>query len=290
MFSGFASERIATSGGAEIFVRHAGKGRPILFLHGAFQTSACFHRLVMPMVADYHVVCADLRGYGRSIGPVGTSDDHEEYSFRAMARDQIELMRHLGHDRFAVVGHDRGGRVVHRLCLDSPAAVEAAVVLDILPTHHMLTRLPPYWQWEFYRQPNDLPERMLLGVPADWFLSTHFVNGGLALKDVEPAAFAEYVECLNWKSVHAMCEDYRATYGCGKAHDLADRDRSVEQPLLVLYGKKGKKTDAEISSIWSEYAPRITVKGIDAGHYLPEQAAEDVRHEICDFLVRTGAA
>ena len=170
---GFTLTDIETSG-ARIRLRHGGSGPPLLLLHGNPLTHAAWHKVAPRLAAHFHVVAADLRGYGDSSAPP-EAPDHSNYSFRAMAQDQVEVMHALGHDRFHVAGHDRGGRTVHRMCLDHPDKVIKAAIIDIVPTLDMWAAMDKQgaiggWHWPFMAQPFDFPERMLGSVPADWFM------------------------------------------------------------------------------------------------------------------------
>jgi haloacetate dehalogenase len=238
MFPGFTRALIPTPEAA-ICVRHGGSGPPVLLLHGHPQTHVMWHLTAPALAAEDMVVCADLRGYGDS-GKPPAAPDHESYSKRAMARDMVAVMGALGHPEFAVVGHDRGGRVAYRLALDHPGRVRGGAVLDIVPTGEMFRRADMafglgYWHWFFLAQAFDLPERVI-GANPDGF---YFHRG----RDMfEPAAMAEYRRCYaDPATIHAMCEDYRA--GASFDFDLDEADRKagrwIRCPLLALWGGKG---------------------------------------------------
>jgi haloacetate dehalogenase len=207
MFEGFTQRRIATSG-AVINLRHGGSGPPVLLLHGHPQTHAMWHRIAPRLAQRYTVVCADLRGYGDSSKPL-TDPDHEPYSKRAMARDGIEVMQALGFERFALVGHDRGGRCAYRMALDHPERVLSLSVLDILPTLEHFERTDMafamgYWHWFFLAQPHPLPERLIAADPDAFYLRR-------GRSQFDPAALAEYRRCFtNPETIHAMCEHRHA--------------------------------------------------------------------------------
>ncbi|GAA1700123.1 alpha/beta hydrolase [Fodinicola feengrottensis] len=291
LFEGFGQRRIPTSG-AEINVRVGGSGPPLLLLHGFPQTHAMWHQIAPALAATHTVVVPDLRGYGDSSTPPG-GDDHAGYSFRAMAADQVEVMRTLGHQRFAVVGHDRGARVTHRMALDHPEAVERLAMLDIVPTRHVYghtdKRLATvYYHWFFLIQPDELPER-LIGNDPIYYLHSALGSFGSGLDSYAPAALAEYERCFaDPQTRHAMCEDYRAAATVDLEHDKADTGRRVQQPTLVLWGAKGAVGALyEPLTVWRDYATNVRGHSIDAGHFLVEQQPDEVLTEIRAFLTET---
>ncbi len=210
LFPGFKRRRIRTSGAA-INLVHGGGGPPLLLLHGYPQTHAIWHRIAPELAKRFSVVAADLRGYGDSEKPHGLPD-HANYSKRAMAQDQVEAMRALGHETFFVVGHDRGGRVAHRMALDHPAAVEKLAVLDIVPTRTMYARVSrefakAYYHWFFLLRPEPIPET-LIGASPDFYLDSHMGTRHAGLKAFAPEALAEYRRCFrDPATIHASCED-----------------------------------------------------------------------------------
>ena len=235
MFENF-ERRTATANGASISCVTAGSGPPVLLLHGFPQTKAMWAKIAPRMTERFTVVAADLRGYGDSAKPE-CLPGHSNYSFRAFAGDQLGLMRALGHERFHVVGHDRGGRVGHRLALDHPEAVLSLAVLDIVPTYAMFMDTSrhvaaAYWHWYFLAQPAPLPER-LIGADPDFFFETCLTGWGkMRLEDFDAAMLAEYRRC--WRdaaTIHAMCCDYRAAAAIDLAHDTADIGTKVAQNL-----------------------------------------------------------
>lgn len=292
MFEGFARRRIAASG-AEINAVVGGDGPPVLLLHGFPQNHVCWHKLAPKLAERFTVVASDLRGYGDS-EKVGGGPDHAGYAKRAMALDQVELMRALGFERFQVVGHDRGGRVGHRMALDHPDRVARLAVLDIVPTLTVYERLDQavatlYYHWLFLIQPPPLPEYMI-GLDADFFLR-RTIAGWHAFPDaVTPGALAEYLRCFrDPATLHAMCEDYRAAATIDLEHDRADRaaGRRVGCPLLVLWGLRGAmERTFDVAQTWREVADDVKACPIDAGHLLPEDAPAPVLAALLDFLVR----
>lgn len=287
LFEGFVRTRVSTTG-AEINVVHGGSGPPVLLLHGAPQTHAMWHAMAPRLAERNAVVAADLRGYGDSSKPPG-GGDHADYSFRAMASDQVEVMRSLGHRRFAVVGHDRGARVAHRLALDHPTAVERIALLDIVPTtfvyenvDHRLATL--YFHWFFLIQPEPFPERVIGGDPLFFLRSVLAFAGGL--QRYAPEALAEYERCFaDPATVRGLCEDYRAAASIDLEHDAADRDRRIDCPLLVLWGARSAVGLLyEPLDIWRSFGTDVRGRAVDAGHYLAEERPEDTLSELMPFL------
>jgi haloacetate dehalogenase len=221
MFEGFRLSTVDTAQ-ASIRVRHGGSGPPLLLLHGSPQTHVMWHLLAPRLAEDFTVIATDLRGYGDSSKPE-TAPDHEPYSKQAMALDQVEVMKHFGFERFALCGHDRGGRVGYRMALDHPGVVTKLAVLDIVPTWEAFSRADmafglSYWHWFFLAQPYDLPERLLAADPE----KTLFRGGSEAFA---PEAMEEYVRCLrDPETIHATCEDYRAAATVDYEHDAEDRE------------------------------------------------------------------
>lgn len=278
MFEGFTRHRIETSQSTTINLVAAGAGDGLLLLHGCPETLVMWHKIAPALADDFAVVASDLRGYGDSSKPHGASD-HRTYSFRAMARDQVEVMTALGHDRFMVVGHDRGARVVHRMALDHPGAVTKAAVLDILPTLTLYEETDAqfaraYWEWFFFIQGYDFPET-LIGAAPEEFLRYELgplVDGGVIAQE----AWEEYLRCIGDRAaIHAMCEDYRAGASIDLEHDRSDLERKVTCPLLVLWGAKNpiwRRFD--MLDTWRQRAATVTGEALACGHYLPEEAPD----------------
>ena len=213
--------------GADIFLRHGGSGPPLLLLHGNPQTLACWHKIAEPLATRFHVVAADLRGYGDSVGPADGGADHVNYSFRTMAQDQVDVMAALGHDRFFLAGHDRGARTAHRMALDHPDRVRKVALLDILPTRYVWSHTSREWalnswHWSFMAQPDEMFERMIAAIPAREFVLRHLGRSGKPAF-FDDRALAEYVRCFTPKTIHGSCEDYRAAAGIDLEHDEADQ-------------------------------------------------------------------
>ena len=287
---GFERSRVETRN-AQINLVRGGEGPPVLLLHGYPQTLAMWH-LVAPLLVreGFTVVAADLRGYGDSSKPEGDGG-HVTYSKRAMADDAVEAMKALGFDRFAVVGHDRGGRVGHRMALDHPGRVSRLAVLDILPTRHLFATVnrdlaTAYYHWFFLSQPYDFPEKLIGGDPA-YYLHAVLGRYGSTAETFTPEALAEYERCFDERTVHASCEDYRAAASIDLAHDESDRDngRRVECPLLALWGRNGAMHKLyDVLEVWRTYADDVRGGPIEAGHYLAEESPKETAQELTAFL------
>ncbi len=283
MFDGFTAATIDT-GEARIRVRYAGSGPPLLLLHGHPQTHLMWHQVAPPLTQDFTVVVADLRGYGESSKPA-TTPDHEPYSKRAMARDQVAVMRELGFERFSVAGHDRGGRVAYRLALDHPDRVAKLAVLDIIPTGEALRRADAafglgYWHWFFLAQPDPFPER-LIGHDPDAF----YFQGDRSI--FHPEALAAYLSSVrDPATVHAMCEDYRAAATIDFALDEADRGtRRITCPVLVLWAGRGQLPGwYDVLAIWRDWADDVRGRAVASGHYLAEEAPEETYAALHTFF------
>jgi haloacetate dehalogenase len=291
MLEGFTRTEIKTSG-ARIVAAYGGKGPPVLLLHGNPFTHLSWHKFAPRLANEFTVVCTDLRGYGDSEKPPG-EDDHSGYSFRAMAQDQIEVMAQLGFDRFYCAGHDRGARVLHRMCLDHPDKVARAAILDILPQHHLLNNVSRAfatfsWHWFFMIQPYDFPER-LMGADPDFFIRKKLAKTEQGLSFFGEAALREYMRCFrNPATIHAMCEDYRATATVDLAMDSKDfaAGRKISCPVLLLWGATGGVgRNHRPMEVWPLYASDILGgKALPCGHYLSEEAPEETYAELRSFF------
>ena len=288
---GFAEHTIETEPGIAIRAYAAGRGAPVLLLHGHPQSSATWHALAPALATSHTVVAMDLRGYGASAKPP-SGGDHATYAKRAMAADAVGVMRALGHQRFALVGHDRGGRVAHRLTLDHPEAVERIAVLDIAPTLHMYERTDRhfaerYFWWFFLIQPEPLPERMI-GADPEFFLRHHLKGQSRTEGVPSEAIIREYLRSYDDPAaIHAICEDYRAAASIDLVHDRLDRDecRSVEVPLLALWSAKGTVGQLyDVRETWREVADDVHGRALDCGHLLQEERPDEVLAELETFL------
>ena len=284
MLDGFETLDI-DAGGVRIHTRRAGSGPPLLLLHGYPQTHLIWHAIAPALAEDFTVVACDLRGYGASDKPPTTAD-HWPYTQRAMADDQVAVMRALGLERFAVCGHDRGARVGYRLALDHPERVTRLAVLDIVPTGEALRRADRefglgYWHWFFLAQPAPFPERMIAADPDAYY--RHF---DAAFFDRE--AVAAYRRAADDPAtIHAMCEDYRAGATLDYAHDLTDINRGarIGCPVLALWGARWHLHDwYDVLAVWREWADDVTGRALDAGHYLAEERPDETLAELRAFF------
>ncbi len=275
-------------GGLTIRAAVGGSGPPLLLLHGHPQTHVTWRKVAPTLAERFTVVAADLRGYGDSAKPNG-GEGHVAYSKRAMAADQVAVMEALGHRRFALVGHDRGGRVAHRLALDHADRVSRLAVFDIAPTATMYALTDKafatrYFWWFFLIQPAPLPERLIGADPA-YFLRTHVDGQSKTPGATEPAAFAEYLRCYTPAAIHAICEDYRAAATVDLEHDAADADARVRVPLLALWGAKGTVGALyDVLATWREKASDVDGRALPCGHTLQEERPEAVLAALLPFL------
>jgi haloacetate dehalogenase len=288
LFENFVSRRIRTSG-AEINLVLGGSGPPLLLLHGYPQTHAMWHKIAPRLEQRFTLVCPDLRGYGDSEKPAGGTA-HENYSKRAMAQDQVEVMQTLGFPSFAVAGHDRGGRVAHRMVMDHPERVTKLIVLDISPTRLMFARTDQafataYYHWFFLIQPFDLPER-LIGTDTSYYLRRKLGGWSSGLQHFDPVALAEYERCFaKPATVHATCEDYRAAATIDLEHDAADGDARIRCPMLVLWGEKGVVNRLfDPINDWKSVADDVSGCALPCGHFLAEEAPDATSDEMLAFL------
>ena len=287
-FKGFTQRRIKTSG-ATIKTMTAGSGEPVLLLHGYPQTMVCWHEVAPALAKEYTVVCADLRGYGGSSKPKGLPD-HSNYAKRAMAQDMVEVMSALGHDTFHLVGHDRGGRVAHRLARDHGKRVQTLTVLDISPTLKMfentnLAFATAYYHWFQMLQPAPLPEKMLQGI-VPFNILGRVGRDELDLSAFSPAAVREYVKAFkDPKAIHASCEDYRAAGTIDLVHDRRDLHKKLKMPVHALWGKKGVVHRLfNCLEDWREVAEKVSGGPVNCGHFIPEEAPAKTLAEIRRFI------
>ncbi len=293
LFEGFEARWVRTQG-ADIFLRHGGSGPPLLLLHGNPLTHASWHKIAGPLSKRFHVIATDLRGYGDSVGPAEGGPNHANYSFRAMAQDQIGVMAALGYERFFLAGHDRGARVSHRLALDHPTCVRKVALLDIVPTRHVWEHTSQEWalsswHWSFMAQPEDMFERMIAAIPAREFVTRHLGRTGVP-DFFDQRAFNEYVRCFTPKTIHGSCEDYRAAASIDLEHDNTDQmaGRKIAAPILALWGRRsgvGKYYGGDILAVWREAATEVSGGPLETGHYLAEEDPKSVLEAFERFFV-----
>jgi haloacetate dehalogenase len=290
-FDGFHLEQVSVAGGS-IRLRHGGSGPPLLLLHGNPQTHAMWHKVAPALAERFTVICPDLRGYGGSFKPEATAD-HAPYAKREMAKDMIEVMEHFGHQTFFVAGHDRGGRVAHRLTIDHPERVRKLAVLDIIPTLEHFERADThfamgYYHWFWFAQPHPFPEALISAAPEVWFRA-HTSREPKSPDFFHRSALADYLAAVrNPEMIRGMCEDYRAAATIDLEHDRASRvaGHRVQCPLLVLWGTKAKiEAWYEPLEIWRGYCSNEVTGGrIESGHYLAEEAPDAVVESFARFF------
>jgi haloacetate dehalogenase len=298
-FTGFVAHELMTDRGV-VFARVAGSGPPLLLLHGYPQTHVMWHEAAARLVDRFTVVVADLPGYGRSFRPTPAAD-HLPHSKRALAADLLQAMSALGHERFSVAGHDRGGRVAYRMALDHPDRVAALAAFDVVPTGDVWARADAqlamlYWHWVFLAQPAPLPER-LIGADPDAFFDYHVRVLGLGrAADRYPSdLMADYRALLDDAgTVQAICEDYRAGATLDRQHDDADRNdgRRIECPVLALWSARGAlpRLYGDVLDVWRPWADEVSGEGLDASHFLVEDQPEQIAEALAAFLARANPA
>jgi haloacetate dehalogenase len=293
LFPGFEKHHVDVGGGIAISAVVGGRGAPLLLLHGHPQTHAIWHRVAPVLAEHFTVVAADLRGYGDASKPAGDAD-HGNYAKRALAADQVSLMRHFGHPRFSVLAHDRGARVAHRLAMDHPEAVRRLVLLDIAPTLAMYAQTTDafaraYWHWFFLIQPAPLPERLIEADPVAYVREV-MGRRSAGLAPFDPRALAEYQRCLALPgAAHGLCEDYRASAGIDLVHDQADRDvgRLLQPPLLALWGEQGVVHRCfDPLAEWRRVARQVEGEALPCGHYIAEEAPQALLAKVLPFLTQ----
>jgi haloacetate dehalogenase len=289
----FASADIP--GETTIYARWHGAGPPVLLLHGFPQTHLMWAEIAARLAERFTVVCADLRGYGRSGCPASDAA-HAPYSKRAMARDMVGVMRHLGFDRFAVVGHDRGGRVAYRLALDHPQCVHRLAVLDVVPTSDAWDRADArfalaFWPWLLLAQSEPLPERVLAAA-AEAVVDEALNRWGTPATAFAAATRQVYVDMLrDPQRAHAICEEYRAAASIDREHDAADRGRGhrIVCPTLILWSARGPletwySAEGGPLGLWSRWCVDVRGRAVAGGHFFPEELPEETAGEVSRFL------
>ena len=291
---GFAAAEIQT-GETRIFLRSSGAGSPLLLLHGFPETHLMWRDVAPRLAREFTVVCADLRGYGRS-GCPPSAPDHAPYAKRAMAQDMVTVMQRLGFERFSVAGHDRGGRVAYRMALDHPHRVDRLAVLDIVPTETAWERADSrlalgFWPWSLLAQPEPLPERILAAAP-EAVVDDAVREWGSRSDAFPPDVVAAYVDARRDPAhAHAICEEYRAAAALDREHDRADRvcGRRIACPLLALWSGKGALAtwyvdDGGPLGLWRDWADHVEGHVLDGGHFFPEELPEVTAHELARFF------
>lgn len=289
--SGFETQTVRANGIA-IHVATAGSGPAVLLLHGHPQTHVVWRHVAPRLVrAGFTVVAPDLRGYGDSEKPA-SDPNHVSYSKRVMAEDQVALMRKLGFENFSVVGHDRGGRVAHRLSLDHPSCVERIAVLDIAPTATMYALTDKefatrYFWWFFLIQPFDFPER-LIGSDPEYFLRRHIAGQVKVKGSVSEEILQEYLRSYqNPETIHAICEDYRASATIDLKYDEQDAETKIQAPLLAIWGDQSVVGNLyDVQATWQEKANNVEGYALPCGHAIPEECPQALADLLIDFLIR----
>ncbi|MGH6614100.1 alpha/beta fold hydrolase [Sphingomonas sp.] len=294
MSDAFSTMEVDT-GETHIFARVSGSGPPLLLLHGFPQTHLMWRDVAPTLARHFTVICADLRGYGQS-GCPASSDDHAPYAKRAMAQDMMRLMASLGHDRFAVAGHDRGGRVAYRLALDHPDRITRLAVLDVVPTAMAWDRADArlalaFWPWSLLAQPEPLPERLIAGAP-DAVIADAVSQWGSDSAAFPPEIIAAYTDALRDPAhIHAICEEYRAAATIDREHDAADQEagRRIACPTLVLWSARGGLAhwyadDGGPLDLWRGWSQDVCGKPISAGHFFAEEAPDETATALRNFF------
>ncbi len=291
MFAHFTAQKIPLTE-VTLHTRIGGSGPPLLLLHGYPQTHVMWHKIAPNLAKHFTVVCPDMRGYGDSDAPPSSQPQHLTYAKRTVAADLVELMEKLGFANFMAAGHDRGGRVLHRLLLDHPHRVSRAAVLDIVPTRHIFKNINQqmatiYEHWFFLIQPDGFPEH-LIGQDPDYYLTTKLKRWSADYSAFAPEALAEYLRCFRRPEIiHATCEDYRAAASIDLEQDEADLHRKIECPLLVLWGEKGAmEKHYDVLQIWRDYANQVQGQALPCSHFVPEEAPQETIQAFIDFFFK----
>ena len=277
----------ATFDGVRVSWSCTGDGPPLLLLHGFPQTRAMWDHMI-PQLAETHTVIApDLRGYGDSGKPKGA----EHYSFRAMGQDLFALMDFLGHDRFSIASHDRGARVAHRMALDAPDRIKRLCLMDIIPTHTLLSEIRldvahAYYHWFFLAQPSPFPETLIGYDPDAYYQSCLLGWGGAALSDFDADQLDAYrAAWCDPDTIRAMCDDYRAALDQDFADDCADLDQFIHCPTLVLYGSDGAMAKSyDVAAVWSTKCKDLSAQAIVGGHFFPDTNPADTISTLRKFF------
>lgn len=291
---GFEAGEIET-GETSIFARWGGSGPPLLLLHGFPETHLMWRDIAPALAREFTIICPDLRGYGRS-GCPPSAKDHAPYAKRAMARDMVSVMNALGHERFGIVGHDRGGRVAYRLALDHPDRISSLAALDVVPTETTWERADArlalaFWPWSLLAQPSPLPERMLVAA-ADAVIDNALAEWGSPACAFPAEVRNAYVEALRDPThAHAICEEYRAAASLDREHDRADLEagRYITRPLLALWSGRGGleswySDEGGPLALWRPWAANVEGFALDAGHFFPEEVPDQLAEILASFF------
>ena len=289
--AGFISTQHASDGEILISYQMGGSGPPLLLLHGFPQTKMIWHRVAPALAKHFTVIASDLRGYGASSKPQGLAD-HSTYSKQAMASDQAQLMNALGFSHYGVLGHDRGGRVAHRLALDYGKQVNKLMVLDISPTLAMYEQTSMqfargYWHWFFLIQKAPIPETMI-GANTEFFMKQFMGSRHAGLSIFAPECWHEYILAMSDPAcLHAMCEDYRAAASIDLEHDRQTiaKKQLLEMPVRVLWGEFGQ-VNACFKPLedWQKLGTDVSGQILQSGHYIPEEIPEGLIAEALSFF------
>ena len=294
MFESFTKTRIRANG-VSINLVHGGNGAPVLLLHGYPQTHVMWHKVAPLLAEHYAVIAPDLRGYGDSDKPAAPDGDLSVFCKRTTARDQLEVMGHLGYDSFHVVGHDRGSRVGHRMALDHPGCVRTFTSLDVVPSQAAFDNMDAdlsfaWFHWHLMRQPSPLPEK-LIGNSAKLYLDFLLERWTAVEGSITAEAYAEYLRCFDDPdTIRATCLDYRGV-ALDLEHDEEDRGRKLDCPVLALWGgnmakRPGWQTGKQLDmlTVWRERSDNVRGKALDCGHFIPEERPKELVAEILKFL------
>lgn len=292
MFEGFRKDTYLCNG-IDIHAVVGGNGPPVLLLHGFPQTHAMWARVAPILAKHYTVVCSDIRGYGDSGKPTAT-EDLSNYSFRAMAQDQLELMRQLGFTQFHIIGHDRGARVAHRLSLDHPETLLSVSLLDIIPLHDVFAQVDrhiakAYWHWYLLQQPAPYPEEIIAANPDHFYEGCLFGWGAASADSFAPEQLAAYRNAWRQKdTIYGSCADYRAAASIDFSMDEQDIGKQVNIPAFVLWGANGVMGKLfNMQDAWSKIYPNLLTESISGGHFFVDQYPEETANRLLQFL-KTG--
>jgi len=283
LFPNFKHLDIRTKG-AVIRVRHGGSGPPLLLLHGNSQNHATWFGVAARLAERYHVVLADLRGYGDSSLP-DPGPNHINYSSGVLAGDMFDVMESLGHRQFLLAGHDRGARVSHRMCLDRPDRILKVAILDVLPAYHVWTNINMKsalnsWHWLFLAQPEPFPDTLISAVSAEWFLKGRGYD-----RQLPKIVFDDYIRCFTNKTIIGACRHYRANATIDFETDTAEKDRKIATPLLILWGTRGAPPTQEYPTVWRRFATNLVdAQPLPTGHALQVEAPDRVYDHFVKFF------